>query len=73
MNTPQPVNSGTVNVPAITPTAGALVGGLAATLASAPIAAATGGLLPPTVTVPVITGFFTWLFHFAHSKLGTPE
>lgn len=62
-----------VVVPAVTPTAGALVGGVVATLASGAIATATGGALPPMLTTPVIAGLFTWLFHFAHQKLGTPE
>ncbi len=67
LNTPPPPKS--VNVPSSTTTIGAILGGiLAATLA-------------PHIQDPVgadaisgaITGLMTWLFHLAHSKIGTPE
>jgi len=69
LNTPPPPTDKTVNVPSSTTTVGAILGGiLAATLAphiSDPIGAdAVSG---------AITGLITWLFHLAHSKIGTPE
>jgi hypothetical protein len=62
-----------VNVGPTTPTVGALIGAVIAQSASAAIAGATGGILPPIVTVPAITGLTTWLAHWLHTKLGTPE
>lgn len=61
---------GQVVVPSATPTVGSILGAIVSTAVvtktgADPIAAgaiATG-----------ITGFMTWLFHFVHQKLGTPE
>jgi hypothetical protein len=62
-----PETNTTVNVPASTPTIGAMIG--------AGIAAVLTPKLGPTAVFaqPAIVGFFTWLFHWGHSKLGTPE
>jgi tellurite resistance protein TehA-like permease len=69
MNTPIPVTPTAVNVPATTPTVGAIIGSIIA-----------GQVIPHVhdpiasqVVLSIITGLFAWVFHFAHAKLGTPE
>lgn len=70
MNANIPVNVPSVSVPWQTPTAGALVGSVLSMLVTAP-AASVG--IPPMVTTPLVTTFSTWLAHWLHTKLGTPE
>lgn len=65
-----PTSTPVVNVPAATPTVGAILGAVVSTAVAPKV-----GADPMTqgAVASVITGLFTWLFHFAHSKLGTPE
>lgn len=69
MNSPNPTNSGTVAVPASTPTIGAIIGSI--------ISSAVITHIPDPIAMTAagtgITAFCTWLAHFLHSKLGTPE
>ena len=66
MNSPNPVP---VAVPAMTPTIGAIVGGIISTAVSAKV----GDPAAAYAINAAVPAFFAWLFHFAHSKLGTPE
>lgn len=68
MNSPNPVPQ--VQVPASTPTIGALLGSIIASAVAVKVGA------DPVTQGAVVTGittFTTWLAHFLHSKLGTPE
>jgi len=67
MNSPNP--TGTVNVPAVTPTFGAILGSIVTTAVLPHIGDPVGQYAAGSA----ITALFTWLAHFAHSKLGTPE
>lgn len=59
-----------VSVPASTPTLGAILGAVVSTAVATKVGADP---VAQGAVSTVITGFMTWLFHFAHSKLGTPE
>lgn len=67
MNSPNPVPQ--VNVPSTTPTIGAVLGSVVSTAISAKV----GDPVAAYAINGAVTGFFAWLFHFAHQKLGTPE
>lgn len=69
MNTPIPVNTPQVSVPAATPTIGALIGGVVSSAVSAKV----GDPMASYAINAAIPAIFAWLFHFAHQKLGTPE
>lgn len=62
--------TGQVNVPASTPTIGAVLGGI---VAGAVAAKNPNNAEVTYAATTVIPAFIAWLFHFAHSKLGTPE
>lgn len=66
LNTP---TNKTVNVPASTTTVGAILGGILASTLAPHIQDPLGA----GAVTAAITGLMTWLFHLAHTKLGTPE
>lgn len=70
MNSPNPVPQGQVNVPAVTPGAGALVGSILGAVLAAPAASAG---IPPVIVQPIVSTLGAWFAHWLHSKLGTPE
>lgn len=58
-----------VNVPAATPTVGAVLGGLLASW----ISTKTSDPMAVVAIQTLIPGLITYLAHLAHQKLGTPE
>lgn len=62
--------SSQVNVPASTPTLGAIVGGVVSNAVAMKVGADP---LTQAAASTVVSSILAWLFHFAHSKLGTPE
>ena len=62
-------NAPQVNVPVATPTIGAIIGGIAGMA----IATKVPDPIAQNAIMGAVAGFVTWLFHFAHSKIGTPE
>lgn len=58
-----------VVVPAATPTAGALLGSLVGSWAASRVGVDP---LTQTTVISTIVTLFTWVFHIANKKLGTP-
>lgn len=66
------IKTPTVNVGATTPTVGAVIGGALGTLLNAKLGTLADPVLGGSIA-SFCSGLFAALFHWAHSKLGTPE